>query len=36
MGSGHIWSEMGNVWIFTPYGFAGCTYKQNVERIFHN
>jgi hypothetical protein len=35
MDSGHTWSEIGNVWILTLYGFVEYTYKQNVEGIFY-
>jgi len=34
--SGHTWSEIGNIWILTLYGFVGYTYKQNVEGIFYH
>jgi len=34
--SGHTWSEIGNIWILTLYGFVGYTYKQNAESIFYH
>jgi len=34
--SGHTWTEIGNIWILTLYGFVGYTYKQNAEDIFYH